>query len=94
MSVCKEKGLEDSKTEEILDKMKRELIEDYEDIKADALELASMRAESLIENYECERKKRSFIQYKSLEEIKEQKARISLERAREFVFEMRKLYAN
>ena len=78
----------------VLDKMKKELIDNYEDIKTDALEIASIKAESLIENYDIERRKRSDIQYKSLDEIKEQKARISLQRAREFVFEMRVFYEN
>jgi len=75
----------------VLDKIKRELLEEYEKIKEDALEIASIKAEDLIKNYEYELGKRSRFQYEMSEEIKEAKAKTSFIRAREFVFEMRKL---
>ncbi len=75
----------------VIDKLKKELLEDYEDIQKDALEIASAKAESIIESYSLELDKRSRFQYNMLEQTKENKAHTSLRRASEFVFEMRKL---
>ena len=75
----------------VRDKLKRELIEDYEDIKEDALDLISSQVDSLIESFDFERRKRSKFQYKMDEEIKKKRALTSLERAKRFVFEMKKL---
>ena len=67
------------------------LLEEYEKIRDDALEIASARAEEIIKSYDYERGKRSQFQYGMSEAIKKQKAQTSLARAKEFVFEMRKL---
>lgn len=75
----------------VLDKLKKELLEDYESIQQDALEIAGAKAEALIESYSFELDKRSRFQYEMLEETKEGKARTSLKRAAEFVFEMKRL---
>jgi len=75
----------------VLPRLKKELIEEYEKIQEDALEIALAKAENIIENYDYELGKRSKFQYEMSEEIKKQKARTSLDRAKEFVFEMRKL---
>ncbi len=75
----------------VLDKLKKELLEDYEIIQKDALEITNARAESVIESYSLELDKRSRFQYNMLEEMKESKAKTSLKRASEFVFELRKL---
>jgi uncharacterized protein (UPF0332 family) len=75
----------------VLDKLKKELLEDYEAIQKDALEIAGAKAESVIESYSLELDKRSRFQYNMLEETKESKARTSLKRASEFVFELKKL---
>ncbi len=72
-------------------KLKKGLIEEYENIKGDALELISSKADSLIESLDFEREKRSKFQYRMDEQIKKSKALTSLERAKEFVFEMKKL---
>lgn len=77
----------------VLDRLKREIMEGYEEVKEDALEIASAEAESLLEDYERELSKRSRFQYKMPDEAKEQKAATSLERARRFTFEMKKLLA-
>ena len=71
--------------------LKKELVESYEAAQKDALELAAVQAENLIENYESELGKRSTFQYNMLEQTKESKAATSLQRAKEFVFEMKKL---
>src|SRR3989344_7251186 len=78
----------------VLDKLKKELLEDYEALQEDALEIASAKAESVIGSYSLELDKRSRFQYNMLEQTKENKAQTSLERASEFVFEMKKLLKN
>ena len=75
----------------IRNKLKKELIEEYEDVKEDALELISSKADSLLQSFEFEREKRSKFQYRMDEQIKRAKALTSLERAKQFVFEMKKL---
>ena len=75
----------------ILDKLKKELLENYENIQKDALEISSTKAESVIESYSLELGKRSRFQYNMLEQTKENKAQTSLKRASEFVFELKKL---
>lgn len=70
-------------------KIKQSLIESYEDVRDEAL--ASMKSEELIEYFDYERKKRSFIQYDTPEKIKISKVRISLERAKEFMLQISKL---
>jgi len=78
----------------VKDKLKESLLEDYEEMKEEALLLAKNKAEGLIENFNYERNKRSFIQYKTKEVEKNSKAETSLKRAKEFVFEIEKLIAN
>ncbi len=75
----------------ILGRLKKELLEDYESIQQEALEIANAKAEDLVGSYALELDKRSRFQYSMLEETKENKAKTSLKRATEFVFEMRKL---
>jgi len=75
----------------VLDKLKKELLEDYESMQKDAFEIASIRAEELLSNYDFEKEKRSRFQYDMFESAKESKAQLSLKRAKEFVFEMQRL---
>ncbi len=75
----------------VLHKLKKELIEEYETIKEEALEIAQINAEQLIESYSLELEKRSRFQYNMLEEMKEAKAKTSLDRASLFIFEMKKI---
>ena len=75
----------------VLHRLTKELLEEYEQIRDDALEIANARSEQLIESYTTELEKRSRFQYNMLEETKEAKAKTSLERATHFVFEMKKL---
>ncbi len=74
-------------------KLKESLIEEYEQAKEEALNLAGMKADLLIESFEFERNKRSLIQYKTIEIEKKSKAKTSLQRAKEFAKEMDKLIA-
>lgn len=75
----------------VLDKLKKEILEGYEELQKDALEIANARAEAVIESYALEREKRSRFQYHMLEQTKGSKAQTSLKRASEFVFELKKL---
>lgn len=75
----------------IRDKLKKGLIEEYENAKEDALELISSKADSLLQSFDYERGKRSKFQYHMDEQAKKSKALTSLERAKEFVFEIKKL---
>lgn len=75
----------------VMDKIRRGLLEEYEDTKKDALEIASVKSEELITFYSLEMDKRSRFQYDMTESIQEQKAKTSLNRAKEFMLEMKKL---
>ena len=75
----------------VKDKIKKELLEEYENAKGDALEIASIRSEEIISLYSLEMEKRSRFQYQMDEQAKREKAMTSLERAKVFVFEMKKL---
>ncbi|GFO96079.1 uncharacterized protein ig2599ANME_0265 [groundwater metagenome] len=72
-------------------KLKESLLEEFEEAQVDALEIASLRANEIIESFDFERLKRSRFQYEMTEEIKKDKANTSLDRAKRFVFEMEKL---
>lgn len=75
----------------VRNKLKKELLEDYEESKEDALELISSKVDTLIQSFNFELQKRSKFQYQMDEEVKKGKAATSLERAKTFVFEMKKL---
>lgn len=69
----------------------QKLLEDYEDMQEDALELMAHKVDTLLQSIDYEREKRSKFQYQMDEQAKRGKAVTSLERAKEFVFEMKKL---
>src|SRR3989338_1441676 len=75
----------------VMDKVKKGLLEEYESAKEDAMDLASIKSEEVIESYGLEMDKRSRFQYEMTESIQEQKAQTSLKRAKQFMFEMKKL---
>jgi uncharacterized protein (UPF0332 family) len=72
-------------------KLKKSLLEDYENAREESLKLAGLGADEIIESFDFERVKRGNIQYQTTEEIKKSKAKTSLVRAKKFVFEMEKL---
>ena len=72
-------------------KLKASLIEEYEKTKEEALNLAGIKADTLLESFDFERNKRSIIQYQTLDDEKQSKAQTSLQRAKEFTREMEKL---
>jgi uncharacterized protein (UPF0332 family) len=72
------------------------LLEDYEEMRKDVMELLGKeelkrKAKELISDYEYERRKRSKFQYEIGVSAKRSYAQTSLERARKFFFEIRKL---
>lgn len=75
----------------VRNKLKKQLLEEYEDTQEDALELMSQRVDTLLKSLDYEREKRSKFQYQMDERAKKEKAATSLQRAKEFVFEMKKL---
>ena len=75
----------------IRNKLKSKLIEDFDIAKDEALELAGIKADNLMENFEFELTKRSRFQYEMTEIVKMSKAETSLKRAKEFIFELEKL---
>lgn len=75
----------------VRNKLKEKMIEDYEEAKEEALELAGLKADELIESFDFERIKRTKFQYNMTEFAKRNKAKTSLERAKNFIFEMEKL---
>ncbi len=75
----------------IKDKLKKELLEEYENTKEEALELISTKTDEILKYLDYEREKRSKFQYQMDEKIKKTKALTSLKRSKEFVFEMKKL---
>ncbi len=75
----------------VFEKLKRQFFAEFENLREDALDIAAARTENILESYEFERQKRSRFQYEMSEETKEGKAKTSLERAKAFVFELRKL---
>lgn len=75
----------------VRNKLRKELLEEYEEAKDEALEIIGRKTDELIQSFHREMEKRSVFQYESTEEIKRAKAQTSLQRAKEFVFEMKKL---
>lgn len=75
----------------IRNKLKSSLIEDYEEVKEEALKIAGIKADSLLEEFDIERLKREEIQYNTPEFLKHSKANTSIERAKNFNLEMEKL---
>lgn len=70
-------------------KLKDSLFKDYEDAQNEAL--AGIKADSLLEEFDLERKKRGLFQYETTKSEKHSKAQTSLKRAKNYVFEMKKL---
>jgi len=75
----------------VMPKLSKKLMEEYEETKTEALEIASVKAEEIVNSYGHELEKRSKFQYDMLEEMKAAKAKTSFERAKKFLFEMHKL---
>ena len=71
----------------VKDKLQEKQMEEFDLAVEDALEIS----QNLIDNFDYERVKRSKIQYETTTNIKYSKAQTSLKRAKEFIFEMKKL---
>ncbi len=75
----------------VRDKLTKTLLQDYEDTLNEALNLAGVRSDEIINYFDEERVKRNRIQYTTSEQVKRSKAQTSLDRAKKFIFEMEKL---
>ena len=75
----------------VRNKLKRSLIEEYEEAKDEALDIIGRKTDEIISSFDKELEKRSIFQYETTEEIKKARANTSLERAKRFIFEMEKL---
>ena len=75
----------------IRNKLRKQLVEDYEEAKEEALEIVQNKADQIIQNFDYEREKRGTLQYDMTEEVKESKGKTSLNRAKEFVNELKNL---
>jgi len=75
----------------VRNKLKKQLLEEYEDTKEEALELISSKTDTLLKSLDYEREKRSKFQYRMDEKAKKGKALTSLQRAKQLTFEMKKL---
>lgn len=75
----------------VRNKLRKNLLEEYEEAQEEALEIIGRKVDEILESFDYEKEKRSFFQYESTAEIKREKARTSLERAKTFIFEMKKL---
>ena len=71
--------------------IRKGLLEGYEDTRGDALDLTAARTDDLLQSFDYERTKRSRFQYRLDAQAEHSKALTSLERAKTFVFEMKKL---
>jgi uncharacterized protein (UPF0332 family) len=69
-------------------KLTAKIVEDYEKAAQEAMRIAELRGDEIISYFDYERNKRSFIQYHTTHEDVRSKAVTSLQRAKEFVFEM------
>lgn len=75
----------------VRNKLKKEFLEEYEEAKEEAMEIIGRKTDEIIGSFDQELEKRSVFQYESTEEIKREKANTSLDRAKKFIFEMKKL---
>lgn len=73
----------------VRNKLKKRLLEEYEEARNDAL--PGIKADTLLEEFDKERVKRGTIQYETTAIEKQAKGKTSLERAKTFLFEMEKL---
>ncbi len=76
----------------VRNKLKKRLLEEYEEAQTDAL--PQIKADTLIDEFDKERSKRGAIQYETTPTEKQAKAKTSLLRAKIFLFEMEKLLEN
>lgn len=66
----------------VRNKLKDFLLEDYENAREDAMEIAGLKADELIKSFDFERIKRSKFQYSMTHTVMRSKAQTSLERAK------------
>jgi uncharacterized protein (UPF0332 family) len=75
-------------------KLKNYFLNIYKETEEEAQDFAQFKSDTLLENLNLERKKRSTYQYETPENIKHAKAETSLKRAKEFFFEIKSIIEN
>lgn len=75
----------------VRNKLTKSLIEDYEKSKEEALEIAKVESEEILQSFDSEQIKRSTFQYGMTDQVIKGKAQTSLERAKKLVYEFKKL---
>ena len=73
----------------IRNKLNQRYLENFEEVQEEALRIS--KTDDIIESFDFERRKRNFIQYQTPKEDIRSKAKTSLDRAKEFLFEMETL---
>lgn len=76
----------------IRNKLKNTLIEEYEEAQDEVL--SDIKADTIIDEFDRERIKRGRLQYETTKEDRHSKAITSLKRAKNFLFEMEKLFGS
>ncbi len=72
-------------------RISKAMLDEFAELQENALELVEAKTSQLIDSFEKERRKRSRFQYEMAEEIKSSTANTSLQRAKEFAIEMKKM---
>ncbi|MBL7170266.1 MAG: hypothetical protein ISS48_04560 [Candidatus Aenigmarchaeota archaeon] len=72
-------------------KLRKKLLEEFEEAREEASEIVGLKANGIIKSFDFERVKRSKFQYNMTEKVKKSKSITSLDRAKDFVFELEKL---
>lgn len=75
----------------VRDKLKKSLLEEYEAAKEETLDIIGRKTDEIISSFDNEMEKRSIFQYETTEEVKREKAKTSFERAKRFIFEVKRL---
>lgn len=78
----------------VREKLKKSILENYEELEKEAQEFAQLKSETIIENFDFERGKRNKYQYSTSDEIKFSKGKTSFQRAKEFVYLVEEILNN
>lgn len=72
-------------------KLKKVILEEFEEAQNETLELTDDRVDDIIELFELEKNKRSHSQYRMQYDVRVTRSKTSLDRAKQFNFELEKL---
>ena len=75
----------------VTDRLANDMLEEYEEARKEAMDIANTEAEDIIDDFGREKNKRSIFQYEMAEKVKHSKAETSLKRAKRFAVAMKSL---